>query len=207
MTKAIYNTAALSVIHAASDDPSRYNINSVHFNEQGATVATDGHMLAIVTPKETIKVEPFMVEIGALEPIAKEVKRARKTGGNIALENSANGGVSRTGPTVPFVATTKAVVGPVDLARVEGEYPDYHQVIPELDNVNSISIGISLAVLETFIAIARQYTGTRKGEECPLHFRFLANGEPEEEGLSAFTAEVSDDDSTLLLVGMPCRLK
>ena len=207
MAAAIYDNAALSVIHAASDDETRYNINSVHFNEHGATVATDGHMMAMVTPKEPVKVEPFTVELGALEPIAKEVKRAKKGGGNIALEDPANGGVSRAGPTIPFIATTKAVVGQVELARTNVEYPDYRQVIPELDSKNSISIGISLHVLEKFIAIARQYTDTRKGGDCPIHFRFLANGEVEEEGLSAFTAEASDGDSTLLLVGMPFKLK
>ena len=207
MTTAIYDNAALSVLHAASDDPTRYNINSVHFNEQGATVATDGHIMVMVTPKEPVKVEPFTVERDALEPIAKEVKRAKKGGGNIRLEDPANEGAPRTGPTVPFIATTKAVVGPVELARVESDYPAYRQVIPELDSKNSISISISLHVLEKFIAIARQYTDTRKGEECPIHFRFLANGEVEEEGLSAFTADASDDDSTLLMVGMPFRIK
>ena len=207
MTTAIYDNAALSVIHAASNEPGRYSINSVHFNEQGATVATDGNVMAVVTPKEPVKVEPFTVELGALEPIAKEVKRAKKGGGNIALEDPANGGVSRVGPTVPFIATTKAVVGPVDLARVEGDYPDYRQVLPNLDSENSLSVGISLAVLENFVAVARQYTDTRKGDTRMLHFRFPLPADGEHESLSAFSAETSEGESTLLIVGMPFRIK
>jgi len=209
MSAATYTTESLSVVHAASDDATRYNINSVHFTEDGSTVATDGHMLAKVTPEKPVKVQPFTVELGGLVPVAKEVKRARKSGGHLSLENPEDIGAPGYGVTVPFLAATKSVTGKVQLARVDGDYPNYRQMIPALDDSNSLSVGVSLSVLERMVAIAREFTDTRKGATTALHLRIPTDPNSHSTGclLSPFTAETKSDDLNLLLVGMPMRIK
>ena len=209
MSAATYTTESLSVIHAASDDATKYNINSVHFTEDGSTVATDGHMLAKVTPEKPVKVEPFTVELKGLAPVAKEVKRARKAGGHLSLENPEDIGAPGWGATIPFTAATKSVTGEVQIPRVDGDYPAYGQVIPQLDSSNSLSVGVSLSVLERMVAIAREFTGTRKGETTAIHLRIPTDPNSHNTGclLSPFTAETKSDDLNLLLVGMPMRIR
>ncbi len=46
----IFSRASLSVVSAASDDPRRRALNSVHIAEDGTTVASDGTVLIAVSP-------------------------------------------------------------------------------------------------------------------------------------------------------------
>ena len=76
------------------------------------------------------------------------------------------------------------------------EYPDWHNVMPKGEVVHSVSL--SLHVLETLVAIARQASGTRKGESRPMVFEFGSDLDP---------VKVTDPkDPALTIVAMPCRL-
>ncbi len=114
------------VIFAASTEESRYHLNGVFFecvSLEGAKVArmvaTDGHRLALI---EREGAELSDMEMGAIVP-KRGLNEVRKIVGEYSGELSLS--VSQNS----FVLKVSAFV--ILIRLIDGEFPDYRQVIPE----------------------------------------------------------------------------
>jgi len=122
------------VIFAASTEESRYNLNGIFF-EAGASgdktvakmVATDGHRLALI---ERESPEVSGIEKGVIIPKRglNEVKKiVTENSGEIRIAVSENSFVLKADPFV------------VIIRLIDGEFPDYKQVIPT-DNDKTLTL-------------------------------------------------------------------
>lgn len=153
----------LAPIHCASKDETRYNLNSIHFADDGSIVATNGHMLGRVVPKDMEKRSPFMM---ALESVKELIKRSAKKPVILNVEDST--------PTRIF----DELEFPYNLVA-DAEYPNWRAVHKEPKKSDvTFEIALSAHVLESMIAAARQFTGTSKGKAVPLKFTFTDNLSP-----------------------------
>jgi DNA polymerase-3 subunit beta len=128
-------------IFAVSDDETRMNLNGIYLECLGTNrlriVATDGHRLAMVTRP----VDGAELKTGVIVP-RKGVMELRKVleSGDEAVELCLQGGL------------VHAIHGPVQMSvrLVEGEFPDYQQVIPSKTK-HSLSVEV-----ESLLAAVRR---------------------------------------------------
>lgn len=161
------NAANLKVGLAASTDPARTQINTIHIT-RGYTEATNGHMLARVSlpfqydPEEV----PIMCPTGKAEDIIpfavmakpamaiKPMKSNRRISmpcidGNVFIdvtETNSNG-------TAAFSSTDlESTISP-KLTKLDGDYPDTDKVIPT--DEPDFKVLVSIEHLQTLLTIAK----------------------------------------------------
>lgn len=188
------NRRTLSPLHCASADATRYSINSLHIEADGTTIATDGHLMAVVTPASPLEgssqLEPFTLEADHLKALNKEQRKKNAPDATIDLEATNANGHCRI--EIPGA-------GAVEIPKLAFDYPDWRQV--QTSEPPEFSVCISLIVLEQMIATARQFTDTTKGKTAVMRFDF-----PKESELKPFTAtHEHPDGDTLKVTMMPCR--
>ena len=196
------NRRTLSPLHCASSDATRFNINSLHVEADGTTIATDGHILAVVTPSSPLegssKLKPFTLEADHLKALNKEQRKRTAPEATIDLEATNANGHCR-------IETPGA--GAVEIPKLDCTYPDWKQVLPT--DPTHYSVRISLHVLESMIATARQFTDTKKGHGGGLNgSKSIVQFDFQEESECkpiVVTTEDRDTGDTLKVVMMPCR--
>lgn len=188
------NRRSLAPIHCASTDKSRENLTTLHFEPDGTTVATDGHLMAVVTPGEPLHesqhLTPFELNTGDLGPILKEQRRKHALPTEVDRIRTNENGHCRI----------DVGGGAVEIPKVQHvTFPDWKVV--QVTEPTHYSVSISLAVLEQMIATARQFTDTKKGQLAVMRFDFQ-----EESELKPFTVTHEHrDGDTLKVTMMPCR--
>ena len=199
------NRRTLSPLHCASSDSTRFNINSLHIEADGTTVATDGHIMAVVTPGAmgeigSEQLKPLQLDADALKALNKEQRKKNAPEATIDLESTNANGHCRI---------ETAGSGAVEIPKLDCNYPNWQQVVPT--EPTHYSVRISLHVLESMIATARQFTDTKKGHGGTLgqdskrsivQFDFQEDSELKP---IVVTTEDRDTGDTLKVVMMPCR--
>lgn len=183
---------SLAPIHCASTDSKRLHINALHFDKEGQTVATDGHILAVAIPATPTPLEPFDIEVAQLADINREQRKKRSDPMTLdADETNANGHAHIRSGTFGTVH---------QLSKANLAFPDWRMVHKDSFDTHH-EVGISAAVLEAMIATVRQYTQTRKGDGQCIRFQFP------ESNLDCMRATVEDADGGRLEISfMPMRL-
>ena len=197
------NRRTLSPLHCASSDSTRFNINSLHVEANGTTIATDGHILAVVTPGTPLEIgdelTPFTLEADHLKALNKEQRKRTAPEATIALESTNANGHCRI---------ETAGSGAVEIPKLDCTYPDWKQVLPT--DPTHYTVRISLHVLESMIATARQFTDTKKGQggafgtagaKSIVQFDFQEDSDCKP---IVVTTEDRDTGDTLKVVMMPC---
>ncbi len=105
-------TALLKVRHAASKEESRYNINGIYFDKD--IVATDGHRLSLT--RDTNPLRHTLVP----SEFVNTVLRLRRNGNQSYR-------LSRSDSTIFFYSEDLIIHSRL----IDGEFPDYEQVIPQ----------------------------------------------------------------------------
>jgi DNA polymerase-3 subunit beta len=105
-------TALLKVRHAASREESRYNINGIYFDKE--IVATDGHRLSLT--RDTNPLKDTLVP----SEFVNIILRLRRNGNQ-------NYRLSRSDSTI-FICSEDLII---HSRLIDGEFPDYKQVIPQ----------------------------------------------------------------------------
>lgn len=198
------NHRTLSPLHCASADSTRYQINSLRIEADGTTIATNGHIMAVVTPGKPLEgseqLEPFTLEADHLKTLNKEQRKRNTPEATIDLEATNENGHCR-------IETPGS--GAVEIPKLQCEYPDWRQVQPS--EPPHYSVRISLHVLESMIATARQFTDTKKGNggafgtagaKSIVQFDFQEDCELKP---IVVTTEDKTSGDTLKVVMMPCR--
>ena len=196
------NRRTLSPLHCASNDSTRFNINTLHVEADGKTIATDGHIMAVVTPGKPLegsdRLEPFTLEADHLKALNKEQRKKNAPEATIDLEaTNANG----------HCRIETAGSGAVEIPKQTLGYPNWQAVVPT--EPTHYSVRISLHVLESMIATSRQFTDTKKGQggglggsKSIVQFDFQEDSELKP---IVVTTEDRDTGDTLKVVMMPCR--
>ena len=200
------NRRTLSPLHCASSDETRFNINTLHVEADGTTIATDGHIMAVVTPGSIDKeewpqeVRPFTLEADHLKNLNKEQRKRNAPEATIDIKaTNANG----------HCRIDTAGSGAVEIPKLDCTYPNWQQVVPS--DPAHYSVRISLHVLESMIATARQFTDTKKGHggtfgtsgaKSIVQFDFQEDCELKP---IVVTTEDKTSGDTLKVVMMPCR--
>ena len=135
-------------IYAVSTDEARFNLNGVCFSTVGENdkdlamrmVATDGHRLAMVTrPVTNIKIsEPVIVPRKGLG----ELKKILDAAGDIQIKIDLKDGFF-----VVDAGDTK-----ISMRLIDGEFPDYRQVVPK--EANEIAIVLSADLIQALRRVA-----------------------------------------------------
>ncbi len=113
---------------AASNDETRYNLNGVFFEPQGAVlrlVATDGHRLTV---SERPLAGDFALKKGVILP-KKGLQELRKL-----LTEAAESGEEKSSSQLGFAENSAVFKRPgviLVMRLIEGLFPDYQQVIPK----------------------------------------------------------------------------
>lgn len=199
------NHRTLAPIHCASKDSSRFNINSLHVEADGTTVATDGHIMAVVTPASPLEgvnqLEPFTLEAEHLKNLNKDQRKKNAPGNWIDTQATNTNGHCRL--------ETISGAGAVEIPKLDCTYPAWKQVLPT--DPTHYTVRISLHVLEAMIATARQFTDTKKGHGGTLGMdakRSIVRFDFQEDSECkpiVVTTEDRDSGDTLKVVMMPCR--
>jgi DNA polymerase III sliding clamp (beta) subunit (PCNA family) len=182
--------ANLAVTKAASTDGSRYAISNVLIEADGATVATDGHMLVKVgaLPANALAT-PLLPSIVPAVALATVAKALPKKGEHAIVDvdaTNANGHFAIAAGTAVH-AITKGEGGATT-------FPDYGRVYPTYD-APTLTIGFSVDLLSRMLDIAKaagvKTLALNFGDDgTPLH----ATGETE-------------SGQTFSALAMPYRLK
>jgi DNA polymerase-3 subunit beta len=150
VTAATFTEMIERTIFAVSSDEARTNLNGIFIEAAGAArmraVATDGHRLAMIVRA----VEGSAPEKGVIVP-RKAVLELRKVleGGEEAVTLVVDGGM------------VHAQRGPVEMSMrlVEGEFPDYHQVVPKkTERVATLGVGDLLSALRRVSVVSSERT-------------------------------------------------
>lgn len=191
----------LAARHAASTDPTRYNLHGVLIESDGAAIATNGHFLIHVTGSADAvgEGEPELREtiaaLGTVDAMRKDI--AKSSGAEIDADaTNANGQIHYT---IDGFNGQSARIG----ERIDGEYPAYRQVLPKGDP--TVAIGINFAYLDAIHkALKEFYAGEKKGT-IPARVEFF--GPPD--GMSMQPIRVTAENlegETFTAVLMPMRL-
>jgi len=166
----------LSVRHGASKDASRYNLNGVRFEADGSTVATNGHLLmrTRIEPQSSEEypswdgfsaqsdatLEPFTLPLDTADSLAKAVKANEKTRSartmpilsNAALDVAATNANGKARFGVTDLESGQVIEG----RKVEGDFPNYHQVIPAPEKFTR-SVHVNAGYLATILKAASEF--------------------------------------------------
>ena len=176
----LYNRSHFAVRHAASKDVTRYNLCGVHFRADGSVEATDGHMAARATsgtpPAEEFPdvgiestsepLEPFVLPLSAATEIVKAIPRRQSMP---VLEHAAlDVAGANSGENARFVTTDLEVKRPVEFRKIDGEYPNVDQVMPQMKGKPAFVLDASL--VERACKIAREFCGGAKLPPVKMQF-------------------------------------
>jgi hypothetical protein len=201
----------LAVLHAASTDETRFNINAVRFEADGTLVATDGHILAVsklpAGERDLVaKLEPFQIGLEDARSASKLAGTGKNSSG-LTLDIDATNESGRAG-RVSVTGRRKSEWVPESYEKADTDYPNWEQVtapkrkVDHKDVPGFHRVGLSLAVLESLVAIGRQATKTHKGETQTVEFSFPENPD------AMVTATLPGEHAEGLEVHlMPMRLK
>ncbi len=150
----LFNRSAFVVRHAASRDETRYHINGVRFEADGTLVATDGHRLyRVETPAEMLDpadfpdcgdvtptedaLEAFTLPLAAANAIVKAIPK----NGTLPALRHARLDVAATNANgrARLVTTDLETVAPLEARKLEGDFPNYRQVMPEGEPVATVA--------------------------------------------------------------------
>ena len=190
------NHRTLAPLHCASTDKTRDNVNVIHFDVSGDTIATNGHIMAHYVPSGTdggAGVLPFSLSLDSVAALNKEQRKRTQAPSELEIDATNANGHARISNTTP---------GTIEIPKAVSTFPDWRAVMPTSADTDH-EVGISLAVLEPLIAAARQFSETRKGEGKCVKFRFPADS------IGTILATVDDVDSgdKLEIVLMPMRIE
>lgn len=151
--------AQLAVIHAASDDETRYNLNSVQLRKDGAVVATNGHMMAMIQGEETHERERLL-------PIedAKQLQKALPKGVPIPI--------TYTGDKGNMHVTVKG--GELTPGVIDAEYVNTDQITKKLPldgGSHHVRIALNIHYIERLAKIVRAWSETTAKDAQMVEFR------------------------------------
>jgi hypothetical protein len=161
---------SFAVVHAASTDETRLVLNGVLIGPDGSTVATDGHILAEISPCTEFDEADFPMREGAApawtpegegvvvpaEVCKKAAKLPSKKKFHLPILNAIQ--LCKNGNGPEFMATDLDTESRAAFRPLEGPFPNYRQVIPRNLDEAKIRIGFSVAVLEKAIKIAKEFS-------------------------------------------------
>jgi len=155
----IFRSDLSAVRVAASNDETRYNLNSVRVETDGTLVATDGHRMHTVEPAATrncddaAPAEAFSIELASADAMLKRLPRKSKKapeprGAELDIdETNANGHAKFAMPDGDSLTAPK-VTG-------YGDYPDWRQVIPKEEP--TVTVRLNAVYLEQLAKAAREH--------------------------------------------------
>lgn len=170
-------TDAQSLQHAASKDDSRFNLLGVYFNSKHA-VATNGHIMAIKV-KDTELDTPH-------NQILKFASPKQKTGKGFTME-----------VFEPVSNGFVGINGKQSAEKIEGQYPDYLQVVPKALSENTHYI-LSFDVTEL------QNLAQALDAEASYKSKIVVLAVPKQENNAIV---VLSGNEAKLGIMMPCRTK
>jgi len=204
------NRENFEVVQAASNDGTRYALCSVYFDGYG-TVATNGAMLATVSypdqgsdddlPKglpvgKIADLKPFAVGVDAVKALTRAIPKTT----SLPILKYLYVDVDRTNAdgSATFAATDLETQSNPTVAKVEGLFPPYEQVIPKEKDLCE-KVGYNPAVVAKAFAIVSKVMGSKQAG-CVVRM----GREPSQpmiiEGRNADTGQ------TVRVVVMPMRL-
>ena len=181
----------LAPMQAASSDDTRYNLRSVYFDADGSLVATDGHILARVVPRDAdieAKPEAFLLDAASVKLLAASVAKKGQSTPLDVDETNRNGVASFGTLSLP--------------KKADFEFPKWRQVHSRPDDVNTIvEFGLGVEVLERLLKTLKQFSGP--GQDA--HFMRIRVKDP----MSPIYVEATDKATgdTLECSVMPARIQ
>lgn len=164
-----------------SYEPTRYNLQGVHFNEDGSIVATDGHRLGLLkfafdTTAESESISNYGFTIEFDKNLLKVLKQQKDKTLEIVVE----------GCSVKIICDNLIL----NAHLVDGNFPEWRKVIPESNPTNKINW---IALNPNYLA---DFGGFKKADRLKLEF-----GDSECCPIRIY----NDALPTFLGVLMPCR--
>jgi DNA polymerase III sliding clamp (beta) subunit (PCNA family) len=210
----LLNKASLEIAALASNDPSRLALGGVYVTD-GKTVATNGHYIGVVTtPKGSMpptaefpcvkagvvetdeQLKPCIIPTADALALAKAIPTEKGKGRtHLPILRNALVDVAYSNVNGQFRAVT------TDLDReqvacinkIEGEFPDYEQVLPT--GTPTVTIGFNVAYLEK-VAKTMQRCGVEKAVKVELF----------DSDRAAVFSGTNGDGQEVKIVLMPMRL-
>lgn len=195
----------------ASTDPARYMLQGVHLEASGNLVATDGHILGILTPGDRLEEKDFPAigqstgDVPALAPCTlaidgvKALAKAIPTKARLPIVKHALLDHTATNANGKAVFHVTDLDNPqvLNVAKMDGTYPNYVAVIPKDEPVYRIVFD---AELLKRLAHAALTLGKDDKKTTAIELEFTASG------LTAMTAtSTNQDGQTLTAVVMPYK--
>ena len=199
----LFNKKSLDCIAVfASTDDARYMLHGIHVEASGNLVATDGHMLGILTQGDSFEESDFpsvgqtegaqppfapcTLDMAGMKALTKALpKKSRLPILDYALlDHTAS---NENGKAV-FHVTDCDNPQRINVAKMDGNFPNYHAVMPKDEPVYRIVFDAEL--LER-LAKAAKILCKGKGQ-VPVEMAFTASG------LQAMTATISNGDGQIL---------
>jgi len=212
----LYSKAHLAVRHAASADAARFNLNGVHFEADGTTEATDGHMLLRATvatpPMEEFPavgelpegdsagpIVPFILPIDVADRLAKSIPTRPRMPvlAHAALDAESTNANGRA----RFVATNLEGVTITEGEKIDGEYPKTSQIREPVKRDARFAFRMNLRLLERVVKAAKEFERAHgQSTKDPLVADFYMT-----DGLSPVAVVIERDGDTLEAIVMPMR--
>ena len=166
--KTILNEMIDKTLFSISTDDTKFNLTGIHVRSESEDdknflkfVSTDGHRLSLIK-REQNEIEPEFFEKGFILP-RKGIIELKKNLEN--MKDSVQISISDNNFTVLDDKMT------LIMRMIDGEFPDYKRVIPEIGN-NSALINRS-ELLEALKRISVLSNEKSKGVKCNLKYNFL----------------------------------
>lgn len=209
----IHKNDIQTIAHFAANNDVRTTLNGIQVETDGTLVATDGHVLGILKPRQgkeeefpalkglpnletTEPLKPCVLSKSALLSVAKQLKAPKQFPIlNFAqidtVEANKNG-------HVPMRITDLENQNVASVVKIEGTFPDYKRVVPDEDSLG-YRICFDAAILMQALQAAVQHCGK---DRAIVEFEFPTNG------LGGTSAVVANSEcQTLQMVIMPCKGK
>lgn len=195
----------------AGDHDARMILNGIHLEADGQLVATDGHLLGIISPAvmpaseypafpgrpaEEPALEPCTIPADELLKASKAVPKPRRFNSFPILQHVyVNTAASNPNGSATFHTTDLETVQTITAKKLEGKFPTYQQVIPKTEPVYRVCLD---AVLLERVAKAAKKLKAGK-TPAPIELEFHANH------LGPVAFEVKGTEQTLTGLIMPMR--
>jgi DNA polymerase III sliding clamp (beta) subunit (PCNA family) len=190
-----------AVLPAISKDTTRYNLIGVLVKPDGTFVATDGHRLHMVKQDlpwvdEQAPVqleEPAIVMGSGLKSVEKAMPKGRAIPEELrdvaeldVVETNRNGHARFVAGGAQF-----------DVEKIDGEYPDFEQVLPKRDD--GVTFGINAQYLKEACDAVLKFAPSSRSRACKI----TVKDELSPVRIEATNADTGDE---LTVVIMPMRL-
>lgn len=163
-----YTRANLSVMRCASKDNTRYNCNTIAFDPNGSTIATDGHTLAVYTPAGVDRrvhgalreeEKPIALEIECVKAIHKTIG-AKGSFDFIDDENTGTAASTSACITLPTMSPERAG------DHSSWEFPQWTQVLPQPKE--PVRMRLNAQYLKRIAEAAIEASGLGRSAEVPV---------------------------------------